>query len=47
MHYIKYVLLVWIVIQSSFLKAQQYPIDVQVFVTPPISAEFARLLGEF
>ncbi|MFJ1428372.1 hypothetical protein ACILD6_07185 [Capnocytophaga canimorsus] len=35
MHYIKYVLLVWIVIQSSFLKAQQYPIDVQVFVTPP------------
>ncbi|ATA76487.1 fibronectin type III domain-containing protein [Capnocytophaga canimorsus] len=35
MRYIKYVILVWIVIQSSFLKAQQYPVDVQLFVTPP------------
>ncbi|GET46533.1 deaminase domain-containing protein [Capnocytophaga felis] len=35
MRYIKYVILVWIVIQSCFLKAQQYPVDVQLFVTPP------------
>ncbi|MFJ1352897.1 fibronectin type III domain-containing protein [Capnocytophaga canimorsus] len=35
MRYIRYVILIWAIIQSSFLKAQQYPIDVQVFVTPP------------
>lgn len=35
MRYIKYIVLIWSILQSFLVHSQQYPVDVQTFVTPP------------